>query len=250
MSKGYKFVGSRIQGGWAEYVALPWENTMVLSEGVSFTEGAFFEPVTVALHALNIMNFQGGRDVAITGMGTIGLLTLQCVRALGARRVTVFDIDDSRLAAAKELGADLCLNTRNKGFDDEALAFTEGNGYDICLETGGVPFTEILCMKLAAPKGTVMFIGTPHIPVTLQPFEFEYINRKEVLVTGSWMNYSAPFPGWEWEMARNLFERGLVNVEMLIDRIIPLSRISDAIADLLKPGAVKGKILFDCEENI
>ena len=161
LSKGYKFIGSRIQGGWAEYVAMPWENTILLPESVSYTEGAFFEPITVALHALNIMNFQGGKDVAITGMGTIGLLTLQCVRAMGGRKITVFDIDEERLEVAKEYGADLCLNTLNEGFKEDAMAFTDGNGYEVCLETGGVPVTEILCMELAAPKGTVMFIGTP-----------------------------------------------------------------------------------------
>jgi len=248
LSKGYKFIGSRIQGGWAEYVAMPRENTIVLPDSVSYTEGAFFEPITVALHALNIMNFEGGKDVAITGMGTIGLLTLQCVRAMGARKVAVFDIDNERLEAAKEYGADLCLNTLDDDFKEKALEFTGGLGYEVCLETGGVPVTEILCMELAAAKGTVMFIGTPHKPVTLQPHEFEYINRKEIIVTGSWMNYSAPFPGWEWEMANDLFSRDLVKTEKLIDRKIPLSRAAEAIGDLTKPGAVKGKILFDCEK--
>ena len=248
LSKGYKFIGSRIQGGWAEYVTMPWENAVVLPDTVSYTEGAFFEPITVALHALHIMNFEGGKDVAITGMGTIGLLALQCVRAMGARKVTVFDIDNSRLDLAKELGADLCLNTMDEGFKDEAMALTGGIGYEVCLETGGVPITEILCLDLAAPKGTVMFIGTPHKPVTLQPHEFEYINRKEIIVTGSWMNYSAPFPGWEWEMANYLFSNNKVKTEKLIDRKIPLSRAADAVADLLKPGAVKGKILFDCSK--
>ncbi|MBN2627277.1 MAG: galactitol-1-phosphate 5-dehydrogenase [Spirochaetales bacterium] len=248
LSKGYKFIGSRIQGGWAEYVAMPWENTVVLPENVSYTEGAFFEPITVALHALNIMDFQGGKDVAITGMGTIGLLTLQCVRAMGVRKVAVFDIDEERLATAKEYGADICLNTLEEGFKEEAMAFTGGTGYDMCLETGGVPVTEILCLDLAAPKGTVMFIGTPHKPVTLQPAEFEFINRKELHVTGSWMNYSAPFPGWEWEMAVYLFEKDLVRTDKLIDRKIPLSRASEAVKDLTVPGAVKGKILFECEK--
>jgi L-iditol 2-dehydrogenase len=248
LSKGYKFIGSRIQGGWAEYVSMPWENAVVLPDSVSYTEGAFFEPITVALHALNIMKFEGGRDVAITGMGTIGLLALQCVRAMGARKITVFDIDSSRLNLAKELGADLCLNTMDEGFKEEALAFTGGVGYEVCLETGGVPITEILCLDLAAPKGTVMFIGTPHKPVTLQPHEFEYINRKEIIVTGSWMNYSAPFPGWEWDMANYLFSNNKVRTEKLIDRKIPLSQASTAVADLLKPGAVKGKILFQCEK--
>lgn len=57
------------------------------------------------------MGFQGGTDVAILGMGTICLLALQGVRILGARRLFAFDRDDSKLAIAREYGADCCLST-------------------------------------------------------------------------------------------------------------------------------------------
>jgi threonine dehydrogenase-like Zn-dependent dehydrogenase len=246
LGKGYSFVGSRRPGGWAEYVAIPANNAVLLPESISYTQGAFFEPLTVSLHALNIMNFKGGSKVAITGMGTIGLLALQAVKALGAVQTVVFDIDDSRLQAAAEYGADLCLNTKDADFLEKAIAFSGGAGFDVCLETGGVPFTEILCLKAAAPKGFVMFVGTPHVPVTLQPEEFELINRKELLVSGSWMNYSAPFPGREWELAANLFSRGLIQVDRLIDRDVPLAAAAEAVNDLATPGKVQGKILFTC----
>ena len=62
------------------------------------------------------------------------------------------------------------------------------------------------------------------------------------------MNYSAPFPGWEWEMAVYLFSKDMVKTEKLIDRKIPLSEAASAVNDLTLPGAVKGKILFDCEK--
>ncbi|MBC8452732.1 MAG: galactitol-1-phosphate 5-dehydrogenase [Spirochaetes bacterium] len=246
LGKGYSFVGSRRPGGWAEYVAIPANNAVLLPDSISYTQGAFFEPLTVSLHALNSMNFKGGSKVAITGMGTIGLLALQAVKALGAIQTTVFDIDDSRLLTAAEYGADLCLNTKDTDFLTKAIAFSGGSGFDVCLETGGVPFTEILCLQAAAPKGFVMFIGTPHVPVILQPEIFELINRKELLVSGSWMNYSAPFPGREWELAAHLFSRGLIQIDKLIDRDIPLAAAADAVNDLAIPGKVQGKILFSC----
>lgn len=243
--KNYSFIGSRSFGSWAEYVKLPAINAVKLPEGVDFVQGAFLEPATVALHGLFVMDFRGGCDVAIVGMGTIGLLTLQCARALGAKRIFAFDVDSKKLDIAREYGADICINTGDENFRKKIGDFTAGRGFEMVVEAAGVEFTEKLCLEIAANKGTVMFIGTPSKPITLQPREFEYINRKELTVRGSWMSYSAPFPGREWELAAYYFEKGYIKVEKLIDRIIPLKDIADAFADLEIPGKVKGKILLE-----
>lgn len=242
--KNYSFIGSRDFGSWAEYVKLPACNAFKLPEKVNYIQGAFFEPTTVGLHGLFLMNYQGGTDVAIIGMGTIGLLTLQCVKALGAKRIFAFDIDEERLEVAKEYGADFCLNTGTKDFKDFVWEETKDRGFPVVVETAGVEFTEKLSLELAANKGDLMFIGTPAQDITLAPREFEYINRKELTVRGSWMSYSAPFPGREWELAAYYFEQGLIQVDKLIDRVIPLEDISQAFADL-KQGKVKGKIILE-----
>lgn len=243
--KNYSFIGSRTFGSWAEYVKMPAINAVKVPERVDFVEGAFFEPTTVALHGLFVMDFRGGCDVAIVGMGTIGLLTLQCARVLGAKRIFAFDVDPKKLDIAREYGADVCINTGDENFKEIIKDFTDGRGFEMVVEAAGVEFTEKLCLEIAANKGTVMFIGTPSKPVTFQPREFEYINRKELTVRGSWMSYSAPFPGREWELTAYYFEKGYIKVEKLIDRIIPLKDIADAFADLEIPGKVKGKILLE-----
>jgi len=243
--RNYSFIGSRKSGSWAEYVVLPARNAVKLPDKVSYKQGAFFEPATVALHGLFVMNFQGGGDVAVLGMGTIGLLTLQCVRILGAKRVFAFDIDDDRLEIAREYGADICLSTKDPSFLDRVKELTGGRGFLWVVETAGVEFTEKMSLELAANKGNVLYIGTPAKPISLSIREFEHINRKELTVRGSWMSYSAPFPGREWELAGNYFEKGLIQVDRLIDRIIPLNVIGKAFADLAVPGKVKGKILLE-----
>lgn len=243
--KHYSFVGSRTSGSWAEYVKLPAINAVKLPEGVGFIEGAFLEPITVALHGLFLINFQGGYDVAIVGMGTIGLLTLQCAKALGARHIYVFDIDDEKLAIAKEYGAYSAINTTVDGFKNQVWEATSGRGFDMVIETAGVEFTEKLSLEIAGNKGNVMFIGTPSKAISLEPREFEYINRKELTVRGSWMSYSAPFPGREWELAAYYLKTKQIRVDKLIDRIIPLQDIGSAFDDLAVPGRVKGKILLE-----
>lgn len=242
--KNYSFIGSRKSGSWAEYVSIPEKNAVKLPLGVTFEQGVFLEPLTVALHGLLLMDFKGGADVAIIGMGTIGLLTLQCARNLGAKRITVFDIDDGRLSTAKEYGADICLNTSNDGFREIVFNETNGRGFEMVIDTAGVQFTEKLCLEIAENKGKVMFISTPIANLTLIPKEFEQINRKELTLKGSWMSYSAPFPGKEWELAGYYLSKNLVRVEQLIDRIIPLHDIESAVKDLAIVGKVKGKILM------
>lgn len=246
LGKGYGFIGSRQQGGYAEYVAMPRRNAVLLPEGVDPTAGAFLEPLTVGLHAVQIMGFLPGRRVAVTGVGGIGLLLVQSLRALGAGSITVLDVDAARLSAALALGADRALDSRTEGVAEAAAEGADEPGFEFVFETAGVPSAEILALQLAAPRGRVMFVGTPHVPLTLQPREFELMNRKELVVQGSWMNYSAPFPGWEWEYGARLLASGRVRTEALVDRVLPLSRAGEIPALLRRRGELKGKLVLDC----
>lgn len=243
--KHYSFIGSRVSGAWAEYVKMPAINAVKLPDAVDFRQGAFFEPTTVALHALFVMGFKGGYDIAITGVGTIGLLTLQCAKALGARRIFALDVDEERLEVAKQYGADVCLNTKDENFKEIAYDETDGRGFEMVVEAAGVEFTEKLALELAANKGNVMFVGTPSKPITLEPREFEHMNRKELTLRGSWMSYSAPFPGREWELAGHYFKNGQIQIDELIDRVIHLGDIGDAFKDFATPGKIKGKVLME-----
>jgi L-iditol 2-dehydrogenase len=244
LCRNYTFIGSRIPGSWAEYVKFPASNAVKLADSISSAQGAFFEPTTVALHGLLVMDFHGGSEVAILGMGTIGLLTLQCAKLLGAGRIIALDIDQSRLDLAAKLGADVCLNTKAAGFTDRIQKESGGAGFEWVIDAAGTECTEKLCLELAANKGRVMFIGTPSQSVTLIPQEFEHILRKELTLRGSWMSYSSPFPGKEWELAVSYFASGKLQCESLIDRIIPLAEIGSAFRDLAVPGKVKGKIIL------
>jgi threonine dehydrogenase-like Zn-dependent dehydrogenase len=237
LGKGYDFIGSRRQGGLAEYVTMPAGNAFLMPDAVDLADAAFMEPLTVGLHAVNIMDFTPGRRVAVVGAGGIGLLLLQALKQLGVRSATVFDVIAPRLETAKALGADAVHDSREEGHDGT---------FDIVFETAGVPAAEIQALRLAGPKGSVMFVGTPHVPLTLQPAEFELINRKELTVRGSWMNYSAPFPGWEWEFGAELLTGRAVRTRELVDRILPLSEAAAVVGLLQNPAQLKGKIVIDC----
>jgi threonine dehydrogenase-like Zn-dependent dehydrogenase len=246
LGKGYGFIGSRQPGGFAEYVAMPRRNAVLLPDGVDLLAASFLEPLTVGLHAVQLMGFLPGRSVAVTGVGGIGLLLVQSLRALGAGSIAALDVDPARLQAALSLGADRAYDSRGERVAEVAAAEAGPLGFEFVFETAGVPAAEILALRLAAPRGQVLFVGTPHVPLTLQPDEFELMNRKELMVRGSWMNYSAPFPGWEWEFGARLLAGGRVRTGPLVDRVIPLARAAEIPALLEARGELKGKLLLDC----
>ena len=241
----YSFIGSRVQGSFAEFVKVPERNIIKFNKSVTYEQGAFFEPSSVGLHGLMRVAYRGGEDVAILGGGTIGLFTAQWARIFGAKRVFVFDIDDDRLDLARRLGADVTVNTLEPNFKQSVMQQTGGRGFSFVYETAGVDVTMKLAFDLAANKAGVCFIGTPTKDLLLPPKQLESMLRKEFNLTGSWMSYSAPFPGREWELTAHYFATGQLKFDKaLIFKRFPLSQASEAFALYKNPSAVKGKVML------
>ncbi len=245
LCKRYSFIGSRQQGSFAEYVALPERNCVKFDPDVPFDRAAFFEPSTVALHGLMCNDFRGGGAVAVLGCGTIGAFAVQWARILGARQVVAFDISDERLALARRLGASHTVNTAQPDFMQKALELS-GGGFADVFETAGATPTMRMAFELASNKARVCFIGTPHSDLTFTPKLWENLNRKEFRLTGSWMSYSAPFPGKEWTLTAHYFGTGDLRFDdSLIFQRFALDDAAEAFALFREPGRVQGKVLLE-----
>ena len=249
LCKHYSFIGSREFGSFAEYVVVPEKNAVKFDDEVSFEQGAFFEPATVALHGLKRVPYEGGKTVAILGGGTIGMFVMQWAKIFGAAEAVVFDIEPSRLELGQRLGATAGINTLEKDFMAQAMELTEGRGFDYVFETAGNTITMKMAFELAANKANVCFVGTPTKDLSFSVKEWENMNRKEFTLTGSWMSYSAPFPGQEWKAVAHYFKTGALKFdESFIYKKVPLAKIADAFEWYKTPGTVKGKILIDSEQ--
>ena len=250
LCKHYSFIGSRQQGSNADYVVVPEQNAVPFDKSVSYEQGAMFEPATVAIHGVFQNDYHGGEYVAILGGGTVGMFTMQWTKIFGSKKVVVFDISDERLALAKRLGADEVINTKEEGYMEEAMAITGGKGYGFVFETAGQVPTMHMAFELAGNKSHVCFIGTPHENLTFTPKQWENMNRKEFKLTGSWMSYSAPFPGREWDLTAHYFATGQLKFDPgFVYKKIPMSQAQEAFQLFKTPGLVKGKILLSNEEE-
>ncbi len=249
LCKHYSFIGSRQQGSNADYIVIPERNTVIFDKSISYEQGAMFEPSTVALHGLMQNDYKGGEYVAVLGCGTIGIFTMQWAKIYGAKKVVVFDISDERLALAKKLGADEVVNTTKEDFMATAKEITCGKGYGYVFETAGQVPTMHMAFELAGNKAHVCFIGTPHVDLTFTPKMWENMNRKEFKLTGSWMSYSAPFPGKEWDLTAHYFATGQLKFDpAFIYKKIPMSQAQEAFQLFKTPGLVQGRILLVNED--
>ncbi len=239
----YSFVGSRQQGAMADYVVVPAENVIPISESLSFEQAATIEPATVGLHALRIANFTEGKSVAVLGCGIIGLYTAAWAKILGASSVTAISRGKRGLEAAARMGADEIISTED--FPSDGLPdYLKERKFDYVMECSGSGATIHLAMTLVGKKGVLCFVGTPKKPLTFTIQEWEQINRKECWVTGSWMSYSAPFPGEEWRMAVREMENGrLLYDEGLVYGIYPMEDAREAF-EAIHSGKAKGRVLL------
>jgi L-iditol 2-dehydrogenase len=217
---------------------------------VPFRDIAFFEPSTVALHGIRHAGFTGGGDAIVLGAGTIGLFALQWLRILGARRVAVVDVNPARLATATKLGADAIFDAREADVLATIRAWQGGDGFADVLETAGQNATMSMAFTLAGPQARVCFIGTSHADLNFDHATFELMNRKEFTLTGSWMSYSAPFPGEEWRLTAECVADGRLRIiDELVQDTFGLEDVMSAFELFETPGAVKGKLLFAPDQN-
>ncbi len=242
MCQHYSFIGSRQDGAMAQYVAVPAQNIVPIADNVTYEQAACIEPITVALHGIERAGaIHSGKSAIVYGCGTIGILTMQCLKAKGLEEVYVIDIDDHKLELAKNLGAYKTLNS----LTTDIPAYFEKHGkVDYVYETAGVNFLQAQVLQLAKKGGCVTYIGTAHRDVTIPAKTFELILRGELHVTGSWMSYSAPFPGDEWKAAAEYLQSGKVNVDEIITHKFPLSAGLEAFRTLTDKESKALKVMY------
>lgn len=241
MCTSYSFIGSREQGAMAEYVAVPSKNLIKLADNVTYEQGACIEPITVALHGVERVNIISGKTAIVYGCGTIGILLMQCLKAKGLEKVYVIDIDDFKLSVAKELGAYEVINSLKT---DVVEYFNKYGKVDYVFETAGVNFTQSQVLNLVDRLGSVVYVGTAHKDVTIDYKTFENILRGELNVTGSWMSYSALFPGSEWTAAVEYLESGKINVDKIITHKFKLEEGYSAFEAMLSKDENSLKVMY------
>lgn len=139
MCRSYGYLGSRQDGGFAEYVAVPEWNLIELPEGVSFGEAAMMEPMSVAVHAIRRAQPDKDGVCVICGLGTIGMLILMFLKDMGVRNIlAVGNKNFQRRTVAKfGLNPDCYCDSMTEDVSKWIMEHTDNRGADIFLNAWG-----------------------------------------------------------------------------------------------------------------
>lgn len=239
----YNYLGSRTNGGMAEYVVAPSANLIKLPQSIGFEQGAAIEPAAVTLHGVMRTGIEAGDSVVVLGCGTIGLYAVQFARILGATKIIAVDIDSKKFELAQKFGASVCIDPAEKDVEAAVAELTGSVMADVVMETAGSSVTQEQSIRLARKKGRVLFLGTAHRDVVLPPQTFERIVRGELSMTGSWNSYSAPFPGREWHAVIAYAGSGLLDIASGITQVIQLEELPDMISKMSRREIAFNKVV-------
>ncbi|MBR6398837.1 MAG: alcohol dehydrogenase catalytic domain-containing protein [Lachnospiraceae bacterium] len=154
-----KVMGFQTTGTASEYFAVDASKVTPLPEGMSFSEGAMMEPLAVTVHAAKRFPDLKGAKTVVLGCGPIGILLAQSLKALGADKVLVTDISDTRLELAKSVGADYAVNTLHKDFGEAMLEAYGPDKADVIYECAGSDITMEQAIQNARKGSTIVLVA-------------------------------------------------------------------------------------------
>lgn len=238
LCEDYDYFGSRRDGAYAQYVAVPENNALKMPAGLDPRAAAMIDPSAIALHAILKTDLKPGARVAVVGAGPIGLFAVQWAKHLGASEVMALDLNEEKAQMARVAGADVTATS-----SDQALEFA-GRGYDVVIETAGVSPTIALAANITARHGHAAFIGIPHSDVVFDEATFSTFLRREISLHGSWNSFSAPFPGREWTESADRLADGTIKWEFMITHELGLEALPETMKQLADRSIFSSKVLF------
>lgn len=157
--RGHRHHGFTVDGGYATYSVMPERLLHHLPEELSYQEGTLLTTAACSLYANERAGVQAGDFVAVLGPGAIGLLATQIARYRGASEVLVTGTRDSRLDAAREMGADYTVNVHEEDPVEAAKRLTDGTGPDTVIEAAGEHEAASQAIDMVRRGGRVGLVG-------------------------------------------------------------------------------------------
>ena len=204
----------RRHGCFAEQVVLPARILHRIPDSLSFEKAAFAEPVAIALHAVNLAPETFDQPAIVIGAGLIGLLVIQALKARGWKTVIAVDLDESRLALAKQLGASETFSAKQENLAIHLREICGGDGAQLAFEVVGAAAPVDLAIRSVCKGGTVVLVGNlqPSVPMPLQEVVTRQISLKGSCACAG-----------EYPEAIRRIEDGSIRVEPLLSASVPLA---------------------------
>lgn len=239
MCKHYSYIGSRQNGAFAEYVAVPVRNLIALPDAVTYEQAAMLEPMSVAVHAMRQANPAKTDNVVVYGLGTIGLLLTMFLLEKGITNLFVIGNKNSQKEMIKAIGLSeecYCDSTLQKDIENWSNTKTNAHGADVVFECVGKNETFSKSIEISAPKGKICLVGNPYSDMTLEKSVYWKILRNQLVIVGTWNSaffksiHNSDEYGYygevtDWEYVLHKLEEKCISPEMFISHKFSLDEL-------------------------
>jgi threonine 3-dehydrogenase len=230
-----RIIGVDRDGAFAEYIVMPATNVLPL-DGIPTTVGAVMDPMGNAFHTVLSADIPGS-TVLVVGCGPIGCFAVGIARAAGAAKVIASDVNATRLALARQMGAHVTVNAATDDVVRAVLDETGGEGADVVCEMSGVPSALHQAFAAVRMGGRVQLLGLPKGQV---PIDF----ANEIIFKGITVYGVIGRKMYEtWHQMRRYLSAGLLDPRPVITHQFPLAKIDEALAAIRSGNA--GKIILE-----
>ena len=203
-----KVQGFQASGVAQEYFLVPEDRLVVLPDSMSIDHGAMIEPAAVGAHSTNRTNGMEGKNVVVSGAGTIGNLVAQFAKARGAKKVLITDVIDYKLDIAKACGIDAVLNVSRTPLSEGVQHYFGAEGFQIGMEAAGVQESLDQLMANIEKGGDIVILGVYANNPTVNMY---YLGEHELNVFGSMM-----YRHQDYQEAVEMIDKGKIILDPLI----------------------------------
>lgn len=198
--------------GFADYVYPPEKNVYPISDSLDLEDAAFTEPLSCAIHGLDLIQMESGRVVVLYGMGAIGSMMLQLIKYTGASKIIVVEREEEKRKLALELGAVYAVS------DQEIEELSGEMNIDYVIECIGSKDTMEQAIRIAGKKSKVLLfgLGDPEEPVRFNQFE-AYI--RELSIFTSFLNPHTSERAVKMLESKRIDTRKIISVELSLEEI-------------------------------
>lgn len=222
-----KQLGVHINGAFAQYMKAPESNIYKLPADMTWEEAAYIEPLACVIRGQERANITMGSTVAVIGAGPMGLVHALLAKMNGASSVIISEMNQARLAKARELGIDHVIDAANQDPVQAVRDLTEGRGADFVIEAVGAIPTYQQAFQMVRRGGVLVTYGAAPATATMEIKPFE-IYSKELTIVGS---YAGTYD--TWLKAINLISSKRFNPGDIITKTVPLNQVVDGILEAI-----------------
>ena len=233
--ESYDYLGSRRDGGFAEYAAVPVWNLIELPDTVSDVQGALLEPAAVALHAVRRAEIPNGGGGCILGKGAVWMLGGPGGEPQGGGRGGGKGRSESKSQIVQRCGMEYIQN-----------AFFGGE-FDCVIEAGGSARALGESLLLTAPGGKLVLMGNPEGSRTLSQELYWRILRKQLTLTGTW-NSSYGSADSDWTEVVYAMESSKLQTTGVVTHVIKKAELEMGLAIMREGKETLGKIILKLNE--